>query len=283
MNKFKIWGLVGLAATALFASQAFATPCPAAPVGGSATQGTPVCIATTSTDGAGDSLQDQLNDITLSGPGINVYTQQAIPSSFWSIGATGSSENKIVLEIAGNASKNTFGIFDPTDPSTHLQLFSGPASAGWTTTLTNLGGGHYTANYFNASAGYQGGASAAFGITNEFGYYLDGPGGFFFSDPAMNETGGTTYPNGMPHMVSFEGDGATTLQTGATSGTFLPNEYLLAWEDQPFSKSDLDYNDFVVLVESVHPVPEPAVLGMFGLGILMIGLFAGIRRRRHNG
>ncbi len=28
-------------------------------------------------------------------------------------------------------------------------------------------------------------------------------------------------------------------------------------------------------------VPEPAVLGMFGIGTLMIGLFAGLRRRQH--
>lgn len=29
------------------------------------------------------------------------------------------------------------------------------------------------------------------------------------------------------------------------------------------------------------PVPEPSVLGMFGLGTLMVGLFAGLRRRLH--
>jgi hypothetical protein len=27
------------------------------------------------------------------------------------------------------------------------------------------------------------------------------------------------------------------------------------------------------------PVPEPAALGMFGFGALLIGLFAGLRRR----
>lgn len=28
-----------------------------------------------------------------------------------------------------------------------------------------------------------------------------------------------------------------------------------------------------------HPVPEPAALGVFGLGVLLLGLFAGLRRR----
>jgi hypothetical protein len=36
--------------------------------------------------------------------------------------------------------------------------------------------------------------------------------------------------------------------------------------------------DAAVMVPTA-PVPEPAALGMFGLGALLIGLFAGMRRR----
>lgn len=158
-------------------------------------------------------------------------------------------------------------------------MFSGPASAGWSTTLQNLGSGNYTATYLNAGGVVQGQQSAHFGATNLFGYYLSGPGGTFYSDPTMNQDSGSSYANGTPHMVAYEGNNKTVLKTGNTSGTFLSNEWLLAWEDQPFMNSDLDYNDFVVLVESVHPVPEPAVLGMFGLGVLLLGGFAALRRR----
>ena len=70
-------------------------------------------------------------------------------------------------------------------------------------------------------------------------------------------------------------DGSNTV--GMTNGKFTNGEYLQAWEDG----DDFDYNDFVVIVESVHPVPEPAVLGMFGIGALLIG-FAASRRRREN-
>ena len=285
MNKFKSLGLVGLAAASLFAAQAFATTCP---VG---TMGSPVCVATTGGDPGPTSLEDILslrtasnpNGIVKSGPNINPYTQQTSPSSYWSIGATGSSENVISLEIAGNANGNTFGIFDPANSNNTLQLFSGPASTGWSTTLKNLGGGQYKATYFNAAGDFLLQNSATFGPTNLFGYYLATPGGtFFFSNAGMNAAGGTTYPGGMPQMVAFQGNNQTSLYTGNTSGLFLANEYLLAWEDQAFVNSDLDYNDFVVLVESVHPVPEPAALGMFGLGALLIGLFAGLRRRREN-
>ena len=87
---------------------------------------------------------------------------------------------------------------------------------------------------------------------------------------------------GMAQMVAFAGNNQTKLQSAGVGGLFLSNEYLLAWEDQSFANSDLDYNDFLVLVESVYPVPEPTVLGMFGLGALLIGAAAGLRRRRED-
>lgn len=41
--------------------------------------------------------------------------------------------------------------------------------------------------------------------------------------------------------------------------------------------------DANILLSSLsYSVPEPAVLGMFGLGVLLIGLFAGLRRSREN-
>ncbi len=289
MNTIKYLGFVGLAAAGLFAAQAFATPCPTAPVTGDATQGSPVCIADHGLDGPGTGLVNILgtynattnpDGIVKSGPAYNPYTQQVNPSAFWSIGATGISENKIVLELAGNANLNTFGIFDPSNPSNTLQLFSGPASAGWSVALFNLGGGDYSATLFNNLGVAQGTTTAHFGVDNLFGYYLGTPGGTFYSKASLNQDAGSSYANGTPHMVAYQGNNKTTLKTGKTSGLFLSNEYLLAWEDTAFANSDLDYNDFVVLVESVHPVPEPAALGMFGLGALLIGLFAGLGRRR---
>lgn len=269
MNTVKSLGFAALAATALIASQAFATTCP------TGTQGAPTCIATTGGDGPGTSLQDQLNGMTTSGPDINVYNGQYVPSSYWTIGATGGSENKILLELAGNAPTNTFGIFDPSNTSNYLQLFSGPASDGWSTLLAQ-NGNTFTATYFNASNVYMGQSSITIN-GNNFGYYLgaasDSP--TFFSDASKNETGGTTYPNGMPHMVAYAGNGMTYLN----GKPFLSGEYLLAWEDKPWGQSDLDYNDFVVLVESVKTVPEPATLGIFGIGVLLLGGFTVLRRR----
>jgi hypothetical protein len=279
MNSIKSLGLAGVAAAALFTGQALATPtCPAG------TQGTHVCVAENGGDGPNSSLQDKVDGMTTQPGDINVYTQQHTPSAYWSVGATGLSENKFVFEIAGNANVNTFGIFDPADPGNRLQLFSGEATSGWSTQLAVTGDGTYIATFFDASHAYRGQATGHFSTGNLFGYYLGvpdqvTPGGAFFSDTSLNEAGGTTYPGGTPHMVAFAGDGSTSLTMGGFTGTFLPSEYLLAWEDLAWANSDLDYNDFVVLVESVQPVPEPAALGMFGLGMLLIGGFMALRRR----
>ena len=85
------------------------------------------------------------------------------------------------------------------------------------------------------------------------------------------------YAAALPHC-----NGKFSNGTKINGASFLSNEFLLAWEDTPFTSSDLDYNDFVVLVESVHSVPEPAALGMFGFGMLLIGAAVGLSRRRFN-
>lgn len=277
MNRYKSLGLVGLAAASLFASQAFAaTICPAAPVGGTATMsGSPVCIASYGADGDGTGLQDQIDLLTTAGTPINVYNDQAGPNSSWSL-TSGGNTNTILLEIAGNKNLNTFGIYDLNDPSNMLQLFNGTAGAGVTVSLM-----HNADNTFTAGST----TSSVFGSGNMFGYFLGTPSdGIFYSNPSMNAPGSPTYfPGGMQQFVEYQGNGST-LQTGASQTVFDPSMYLLAWEDQPFGGSDLDYNDFVVLVTAnpTQQVPEPAVLGMFGFGALIIGLFAGLRRRRED-
>ncbi|MDR4652131.1 MAG: PEP-CTERM sorting domain-containing protein [Nitrosomonas sp.] len=35
-----------------------------------------------------------------------------------------------------------------------------------------------------------------------------------------------------------------------------------------FGGSDRDFTDFVVIVESVNPIPEPGILALLGLGLL---------------
>ena len=51
---------------------------------------------------------------------------------------------------------------------------------------------------------------------------------------------------------------------------------MLGWEDVAYG--DNDFDDMVVMVESVRPVPEPTTLGLMGLGLLSLGLLA--RRKK---
>ena len=277
MNTIKSIGLVGLAVSAMFAAQAFATTCPTAPATGTQTQGAPTCIAPVGQDGTGTGLNSLYGPggSQITGTGLNIYNGQYTPSSNWQIGGTGGSFNVILTEIAGNANVNTFGIYDPSHPVNMLQLFSGLDSAGARGTLVYNGGGNFQFAPFGQSA-----VSATFGDGANFGYYLGTPNGVFYSDPTLNNSAGEAgnpYSDGMHHMVAYQGGNGTTIN--ATGGALLSNEFLLAWEDLAFQHSDLDYNDFVVLVESVHSVPEPTTLGMFGLGMLLLGGFTALRRR----
>ncbi|HET9819750.1 MAG TPA: PEP-CTERM sorting domain-containing protein [Rhodanobacteraceae bacterium] len=267
MNLIKSLALVGVAATTLFSVQALATPCP------TGMQGSPTCIATTNSYGE-PALEDILGaagtsgTIFSSGDGINPYTEQVSPASYWSVAGTGSSENKVVLTLTGSADNLTFGIFDPSNTSNRLMLFDG-GDAGYRTSLATDGTGGFGATYYASTdplSGPTGHTTTFFGAGNLFGYYLTNGNTTFYSSWMLNG-------DGTSRVVTYAGDGKN--RVALTNGLFSPGEFLLAWEDG----SDFDYNDFVVLVESVHPVPEPAALGMFGAGILLIGLFAGLRRR----
>jgi len=267
MKTSKYIGLVGLAAASLFATQAFACPTGFA--------GNPTCIRTTGGSGEA-SLAQSLgaagtpDTIFSVGNGINPYTDQMNPSSYWSVAGSGGSENTVLLTLTANASTNKFGIFDPADISNTLMLFNG-GTAGYTTSLKTNGTGGFAATYYgsNPLAPSTGHATTTFGDGNRFGYYLQVGSTFYYSDMTLNG-------NDTPRVVTYAGDGSN--KVALTNGFFSAGEYLQAWEDG----TDFDYQDFVVLVESVNPVPEPAVLGMFGLGILLIGGFAGLRRRREN-
>jgi len=271
MNAIKYLGFAGLAAAGLFAAQAFATPCPAG------MEGSPTCISTT--NGFGEPTLEQIlgaagttGSIFSSGDGIDPYTEQVNPASYWSINGTGSSENKVLLTLTGNAANLTFGIFDPTDISNTLMLFQG-GQAGYHTSLATDGMGGFAATYFTSSNPLDpstGFAQAQFGAGNLFGYYLSNGSTTFYSNLVLNS-------DGTSHVVTYAGDG--TNKIALTNGWFNPGEFLMAWEDG----TDLDYNDFVVMIESVHPVPEPAALGMFGFGMLLIGAAVGLNRRRRLG
>ncbi len=211
---------------------------------------------------SGTSLQDS---ITALGGIVDVQTEQAAPDQKWRVGATGGAIANIQFELSAYANANSFGIYDIYNPASRLTIFSGGDGAGTTGVLFNLMGGNFcTATY--TSGGFSASTCASF-ATREFGFFLNTPtGNTYYSQTLLNG-------DGVDHMVAFQG--------GPTRGTiggnpWLANEYLLAWEDL-YGGGDRDYQDFVVLVESVIGVPEPTGLATFGVGLLALGAIA--RRR----
>jgi Domain of unknown function (DUF4114)/VPDSG-CTERM motif len=90
-------------------------------------------------------------------------------------------------------------------------------------------------------------------------------GNYFVSDSSLNVSG-------QDHMVTFQ-------INKDTAGNALIDTYVIAWEDLQYAVSDKDFNDLVVEVSGVTPVPDSGTT-MILLGSALCGI--GALRRRLN-
>jgi hypothetical protein len=227
----------------------------------------------------GAALQGVLNSITIApNPNVsstNVLTDE-IPDtldSYWAIHGSGGSVSTVIIELAAFANTNMFGIFDSSNPMKMVQIFGGAATTGSQALLSILGDGSVIVNFIDTGIDFTG---------NSFGYYLDstlgGPtGGLWYSDTSLNA-------DGMDHMAAYQGNAIDTIQIlPFAPGIWDNDEYILAFEDtsgRTWTGNEPDYTDFVVMVESVDPIPEPATLLLLGLGLVGV---AGLNRKKFMG
>ena len=113
-----------------------------------------------------------------------------------------------MIELAGSAGKNSFGIYNAADPSQKIQLFSGKSGGGAQAILDSP--------------------------YSTFGFYLKTPKGYWYSDAALNDP--RKGPADQDHMVAYQGKGGTlalgkSVKHPAGSAEWDEDSYLLAWED----------------------------------------------------
>lgn len=127
--------------------------------------------------------------------------------------------------------------------------------------------------------------------------------GFSSVTLVLGSVNNSSFPNGVPETAFLIGStcnipfpctgillGSYTYANGVAKATFnfttaelagLTNIWITPQvsNQSGFSNANILLTSFTI--NTVTSVPEPAVLGIFGLGVLMIGLFVGLRRRTH--
>lgn len=223
-------------------------------------------------NGSEQNMQQILNGISQGGTSnVNAYTGfiKDPNDAYWTTGGVGISSATMIVEIAGFANINNFGIYDKAN--NQAILFNSAAGAGSKVGITfgDYGEGNNLAiiNLNTFVTTFQKFDSQT------FGFFLKSGNNTFYSDTTKNTD---TYD----HMVAYQGKNGYVKLPGATTFTpWLPNEFVLAFEDT-LGGGDHDYNDMVLMIESVAPVPEPGTMVLLGIGMLGLAIYGKRRMNR---
>lgn len=220
---------------------------------------------------ANNSLQTALNGITTAGPQIDVNNDQSDWAVFTNQAGAGAVAT-FLIATGTKADTNRFGLYDYTT-GTKAQVFSGVTAGPAQALISIMANGDVWLN------GVGTGTKVATGFGTAFGFYLD----VYELDADSTTLDATWYTEdsrngGEAHALAYQGNNQTKLTPpgGFAEGTFTDNHWIFAWEQGALHNSDKDYDDLVVLVESIQPVPVPGAALLVGLGL---GLLGWLKRR----
>ncbi len=183
----------------------------------------------------GGTLQSYLVSV---GESINVLTQQEATQS-WAHTTSATTAFTIQIENSINANLNSFSLYNSNAVGvpTLFLLVPGTAIPQAFATGTFKPGNLLTVNRFDDLGTFLNSQTFAGVDPTGFSFALQGPNGTFYTQDARN-------PAGRAQAVAFQG-------TGANAGTWW-----LCFDDAAVaSGSDQDFDDCVVLMESVNPTP----------------------------
>lgn len=238
------------------------------------------------------SLQSLLDSRTLGGTSsidVNTDESKAQVFTFQSTGASAT----YVASIFPTAGNLKFGLYDIYRPTETLLLFDTGGTLGSApgdSTQLYIEYNPLTGEAMTLSYEVKGGFPPIFTVHDtatfaspSFGFYLTSGVGTWYSQPYLNAANGDVNGDGIPdtdHFLAYVGQGDKFDARG--DKVFLNDvaHWYIAGEASAlagFGPQDYDFTDFVVQLESVQPVPEPATAAM--LGVALVGLAAVSRRR----
>ena len=183
----------------------------------------------------GGSLQAYLLGV---GESINVNTDQDATQA-WTKTVSNTQTHTIQFQGTANAAQHILGMYNSSAavPTLYVLMSGGVGVLGFST-ATFGAGGQLTINRFDSGGNFLSSTVYAAGADpNGFGFYLQGPNGLYFSQDARN-------PGGLAQALSYKG-------TGANAGTWW-----ICWEENSRAAgADNDFDDEVLLMESVNPTP----------------------------
>jgi hypothetical protein len=182
----------------------------------------------------GGSLQAYLNSV---GEAINVNTDQDATQA-WAKTSSSTQSHTIQFQGSLNAAAHILGMYNSTAavPPLYVLMSGAVGPLGFSTATFNAVG-NLIINRFDANANFLSTTTYAGADPNGFGFYLSGPNGTYFTQDFRN-------PGGLAQALAYKG-------TGANAGTWW-----LCWEESNRAAgADDDFDDEVVLMESVNPTP----------------------------